>query len=181
MKAIIRILAVGLVCHFSCFAAEPSAPKVSLTVKKQVMDMDHDNIGKQGSVAKKVLTLRVEVTNNSKDSLAGAMLSGTAIIRKAGETKETFDKEPLGKTPVPELRPGGRVTLDVGRIALHEREWRNQKFEESLEEWKVVCMAAGSDIGMAVSSPRFSNLEKLADKPGKGGPANPGRKKKRKP
>jgi len=148
-------------------------------VKKQVIDSDHDLRGRQGSMAKKVLTLRVEITNTGAATLEGATLSGTAIILRAGEGKETFDKEPLGAIPVPELRAGGRVTLDVGRIALHEREWRNRKSEESLEEWKVVCAVGGTDIGMAESSARFSILEKMAAKPGQGGPAKQGHKNRK--
>ena len=116
--------------------------------------------GKQGRVAKKVLTLRAEITNASKAPLEGATLSGTAIILKAGEMKETIEKRPLDETPIPTLPPGGSTTLDVGRIALHEREWRNRKFEESLEEWKVVCVAEGKDIASVESSPRFATLEK---------------------
>jgi hypothetical protein len=178
MKTFFCILAAGFVCLSPSFAVDTPEAKVSLGVKKQVLDSEHDMIGRQGSVARKVLTLRVEITNTGQATLAGATLSGTAIILKAGEVKETIDKEPLGKTPVPELRPGGRVTLEVGRIALHEREWRNRKIEESLEAWKVVCVAAGKEIGMAESGARFSILEERADKSGKGGPANPGRKKK---
>ena len=178
MKTIFSILAASLVCFSPSTAADAPAPKVSLVVKKQVIDSDHDLRGRQGRVAKKVLTLRVEITNTGGTTLEGATLSGTAIILKAGEVKETFAKEPLGAIPVPELRPGGRVTLDIGRIALHEREWRNRKFEESLEEWKVVCTAAGTEIGMTESSARYPILEQKLAKPGQGGPAKPGRKNK---
>lgn len=177
MKTLFRILVASLACHFPSPAADAPAPQVSLTVKKQVVDSDHDLRGRQGSSAKKVLTLRAEITNTGRTPLEGATLSGTALILKAGEVKEALVKEPLAGTPVPELRPGGRVTLDVGRIVLHEREWRNRKFEETLEEWQVVCEAAGKQIGTAESSGRFASMEKMATQPGKAGQGKAKRKK----
>jgi hypothetical protein len=178
MKTLLRILVASLACHLPSPAAEAPAPQVSLTVKKQVIDSDHDLHGRQGSSAKKVLTLRAEITNISQEPVKSATLTGTALILKAGEVKEMLVRQPLAETPVPELRPGGRITLDVGRIVLHEREWRNRKFEETLEEWQVVCEADGKQLGTAESSSRYAGMEKMATQPGKAGPGNAKRKKK---
>lgn len=162
-------------------AADPVKPLVRLEVKKQVLDSDHDLRGRQGSTAHKVLTLRVEVTNTSGAPLEATTLTGDAIVERAKGESETLVKESLGKVELPALKPNERKTVDLGKITLSEVEWRNRKFEESLEEWKVSCLQGQTIVGSAVSSDRFIELEQEAvSRSRKDVPQLPGKKRLRK-
>lgn len=162
-------------------AAEPAKPLVRLEVKKQVLDSDHDMHGRQGSTARKVVTLRVEVANTSSAPLEATTLTGVAIVERAKGESETLVKESLGKVELPALKPNERKTVDLGKITLKEMEWRNRKFEESLEEWKVTCLEGQTIVGSAVSSDRFIELEQEAvSSSRKDVPKLPGKKRLRK-
>jgi hypothetical protein len=162
-------------------AADPAKPLVRLEVKKQVLDSAHDMHGRQGSTARKVLTLRVEVANTSSAPLEATTLTGDAIVERAKGGNETLVKESLGKVEVPALKPNERKTVDLGKITLNEVEWRNRKFEESLEEWKVTCLKGQTIVGSAVSSDRFIELEQEAvSRSRKDVPKLPGKKRPRK-
>lgn len=160
--------------------ADPAKPLVRLEVKKQVLDSAHDLHGRQGSSARKVFALRVEVTNTSSASLESTTLTGEAIVERAKGESKTLVKEPLGKIELPALKPNERTTADLGKITLNEVEWRNRKFEESLEEWKVTCLKGPNIIGTAVSSDRFIELEhEAASRSRKDVPNLPGKKRLR--
>jgi hypothetical protein len=178
MKTIPSLIVAGLACVSLALAADPAKPLVSLTAKKQVLDSDHDLRARRGSVQQKTIALRMEIRNTSTETIDGAEITGHALVMRAKDTAEKLIKEPLGTLKVPELKPNGKVTLELGKIELHEKEWRNRKFEESLDEWQVTCTKTGTEIGKAVSSDKYESLEKDAVQP-KGSQAGPGRKKKR--
>lgn len=140
-------------------AAEPS---VSLSVKKQVVDSDHELGGRQGSRAKKVIKLRVEVTNTGASVVSGAQVSGIALIKRERAVQEKVTREKLAPVALPELKPNARETVDLGNIELHELETRLKKLEQTLEEWKVVCLKDGVELGSAVSGPGFEILDRDA-------------------
>jgi hypothetical protein len=165
MKTMLTILAAGFACIVSAPAAEPAKPLVTLTVKKHVLDRDHDQRGLRGSSEQKSLTLRVEIVNTSPAAIEGAELSGHALIMRAGDFREMLIKESLGTIKVPAMKPNEKLTLELGKIDLREIERRARKFEESLEEWRVVCTRGGVVIAKAESSDKYTSLEKDAKQP----------------
>lgn len=162
----------------STHAADEQKPLVQLSAKKQLLDTDHDSFGKAGSSKEKTYTLRVVIDNNSSKPVEESVLSGTALVSRAGEFKEQIVKESLGEIKVPAMKPNEKITLDLGKIELSEVEWAKRKFEEDLEEWQVVCKKGEVEIGKAESSERYALVEKDAVTHGKQGrdPAKPGRK-----
>jgi hypothetical protein len=165
MKTMLTLLAAGFACIVPAPAAEPSKPLVTMTVKKHVLDSDRDQRGLRGSSTQKSLTLRVEIVNTSPAAIEGAELSGQALIMRAGDFREMLVKEPLGTIKVPAMKPNDKLTLELGKIELREMEWRARKFEESLEEWRVVCTRGGVEIAKAESTDKFTALEKEAKQP----------------
>lgn len=155
-------------------AADPPKPLVTLEVKKQILDTDHDLRGKRGSSREKTLTLRVEIVNTGSTEVAASELAGDALVLRAGDIKEKIVRESLGVLKVPALKPNGKVTLDLGKIKLSEIEWRSRKFEETLEEWQVACTQGAVEIGKAVSSGRYATLAaEVAPPMKKNRPGNP--------
>lgn len=181
MKPASALLALALLLP-GIARAEPAKPLVRLEVKKHVLASTHDLHGRQGSTARKTLTLRVEVTNTSSAPLAPATLTGLALVERAKGESENLVKESLGPVELPELKPNERKTVELGKITLNEVEWRNRKFEESLEEWKVTCLQGQTLVGSAVSSDRFIELEHDAvSRSRKDVPKPNGRKRKQRP
>lgn len=160
MKKLLILLAVGLACISPATATEPPKPLVSLTAKRHLIDSDRDLRGKHGARRDKVVALRVEVVNISATAIEGGELSGVALVTRAGEAREKTVRESLGKLKLPAIKPNEKITLDLGKLQLTEVEWRNRKFEETLEEWKITCSQGETEIGKAVSSDRFAKLEK---------------------
>jgi len=166
MKLLTSILSLGLLLMAGAVAAEPAKPALSLTVKRQLLDSEHDMRGRQGNTQHKTFTLRVEVVNTSSSPIGESTLSGDALVARAGLEKEKIVKESLGTLKIPAMKPNERLTLDLGRITLSEVEWRNRKFEESLEEWKVVCKQGDTEIGKSVSNDRYETLAKEVEPAG---------------
>lgn len=180
MKTLLQSLALGLCCVVSPVSAEPASPTVQLVVKKHLMDSDHDKGGKFGSNSAKTYTFRVEVTNLGNTTLTGAEISGTALVHRSRAMGERVSRESLSAVPVPDLKSRDKVTLDLGRIDIHELELRQREMQESIEEWKVICTKAGSELGNAVSSSKFEALDKEASGPTKEGKRGKGGKGGRK-
>jgi hypothetical protein len=181
MKTMLTILAAGFACIVSAPAAEPAKPLVTLAVKKRVLDREHDQRGLRGSSTQKSLTLRVEIVNTSSAAIEGAELSGHALIMRAGDFREMLVKEALGTIKVHAMKPNEKLTLELGKIDLREMEWKARKFEESLEEWRVVCNRGSVEIAKAESSDKYTSLEKAAKQPeekkrGRGGVNRRGRR-----
>ncbi|MEO5917063.1 MAG: hypothetical protein ABIS50_22735 [Luteolibacter sp.] len=182
MKTLALFLAAGLCGLSNLRAAEPAKPAVTLTVKQQILDTDHDLRGKQGSSRQKTLTLRVEIVNATSALVAESELAGDALVTRAGDANEKVVKESLGTMKVPAMKPNERLTLELGKIELREIEWRNRKFEETLEEWQVTCSQGTVKIGKAVSSDHYATLLKEVVPPAKKkGPVNPKPRKVPKP
>lgn len=181
MKRLISILSLGLLLMSPAGAVEPAKPLVALSVKRQLLDSDHDLRGRTGSSQKKVFTLRVELVNNSSSTIGESSLSGDVLVTRAVGEREKIVKESLGKAKVPAMKPNEKLTIDLGKVTLSEFEWRNRKFEEKLEEWKIVCERDGTEIGKSVSDDRYETLSKeiKADEPK--GPALPPGPMRRRP
>ncbi len=160
MKLLTPMLSLGLLLMAAAGAAEPSKPLVTLSVKKQLLDSEHDTRGRQGSTQKKVYTLRVDVVNVSSSPIGESTLSGDALVTRAIGEKEKIVKESLGTVKVPAMKPNEKLTLDLGKVSVSEVEWRDRKFEEKLEEWRIVCKRDDTEIGKAVSNERFETLSK---------------------
>lgn len=178
MKTLALIFATGLGFLTNTHAAEPAKTLVQLTVKKQVLDTDNESLGRQLRTKQKTYTLRVVIFNNSSKPVEESVLSGIALVSRAGELKEQIVKESLGEIKVPAMKPNEKLTLDLGKIELSEVEWEKRKFEEDLEEWQVVCKMGEVEIGKAESSVHYVFVAKDAvthDKLGRD-PAKPGRK-----
>lgn len=178
MKLFLPLLAITSLFVAPGFAADSPKPLVSVTAKRQVLDSDHDLNGRRGNSGKKVITLRVEITNTTSSPVEASVLSGDALVMRAVGENEKLVKESLGKVEVPALKPNEKKTLDLGKVTLSEVEWAKKKFEESLEEWKVTCTQGQVVIGGTESSDKYADLEATA-KPagGKDGPPGPVKKR----
>ena len=159
---ILPILAM-MVCSV-VFAETPAKPLLGLSVKTKVLDSDSDLRGKRGSSKQKTITLRIEITNTSPTSVESANFSAIALVRRSGDFKERLIKESLGSKKLEALKPNQKITVEIGKIDLHEVEWKARKFEESLEGWQVVCEQNSTEIGKAESD-RYPELEKDAVSP----------------
>lgn len=164
---------------FQAFGEEQAKPFLSLSVKRHLTNTEQGKIGARGEVKDKIVTLRCVITNVSSTIIEGAMLSGDVLMeRSRGENKKIV-KESLAPIKIPEMKPNAEITLDLGKMKLSKVEWRNREFEESLEEWKVVCKKGETVIGKNTSSDKYTSLEKeiKPEKPENNRPANPRQRK----
>ncbi len=136
-------------------AEESVKPLVSLSVKPHVMDTDKNDLGPRSEARSKDYTLRVTIKNVSPAPLEGAELFGVVLVERSAEDKERLTIETLTSLSIPRMSSNETLTLDLGKITLRQVEWRNHKFQEKLEEWKVVCKKEGVTIGEAVSDKNF--------------------------
>ncbi len=168
MKPFLTTLAAAVLLLVPAGAAEPQKPLVTLTVKRQTLDSDHDLRGRRGDTNRKTIALRVEVTNTSQAPVGESALSGDVLVKRITNEQEEIVKEPLDRIKVPAMKPGERLILHLGKIQLSEVEWRKHKFEETLEEWQVTSTLGSAEIGKAVSSDRFETLlEEVVPAPSK--------------
>jgi hypothetical protein len=177
MKTLISAFATAVLLLLPTGAAEPQKPLVTLTVKRQVLDSDHDLRGRGGDTRQKTVTLRVEISNTSQAPVGDSELSGDVLVKRVRNEQEKIVREPLPSIKVPAMKPGESLIFDLGKIELSEIEWRNRKFEEALEEWQVTSTSRDVEIGRAVSSDRHETLSKEAvEISKKDGPDKPRRK-----
>lgn len=165
MKTMALLLTTTLFNFVNLHAAEPPKPALTLSVKRQTVDTEHDMRGRQGDSRQKTIALKVEIVNTGSTTVAESVLSGDALVSRAGDFKEKTVRESLGELKVPAMKPNEKLTLDLGKIQLNEMEWRNRKFEETLEEWQVTCKQGTTEIGKAVSSARYATVLKQAAPP----------------
>ena len=168
MKTIALLLTSIGIAVANLQAAEPTKPLVKISAKPHKLDSDSDLRGNHGKSRQKTITLRVEIVNTGSTELPSSELTGDALILRAREVKERLVKESLGVVKVPAMKPNEKLTLDLGRIELNEIEFRNRKFEESLEEWQVTCSQGSTETGKAVSSERYATLLKELEPAGGG-------------
>lgn len=142
------------------FADEPTKPLVSLTVKRQLLSADKDVKGPRAESQDKEMTLRVEIRNISTSLLEGAELTGDVLVNRAVNDREKIVKELLKAIKLPPLKPNQTVTVDLGNFTLNKHKWHGRTFEETLEEWKVVCKKGETDIGQNLSDEKYNALIK---------------------
>jgi len=174
MKTLTPILAVGLALFTQVSAVEPTVPakpSVTLTVKRHLIDSEHDQKGPRKS-REKTITLRVDIQNVSSSTIEESILSGDVLLMRSVGEREKIVKEKLGIMKVPSLKPNEKITLDFGKFKLNDFQWKQRKFEESLEEWRVVCKKGETEIGKNLSNVRYNTLEKEV-KPNEPGPNRP--------
>ena len=177
MKTLLTTLATAVLLFVPAGAAEPQKPSVSLTVKRQILDSDHDLRGRRGDTSRKTIALRVEISNTSQAPVGESELSGDVLVKRVTDEQEKIVREPLPPLKVPAMKPGESLIFDLGKIQLSEIDWRNRKFEETLEEWQVTSTSGDTEIGRAVSSDRYETLSKeVVATPKKDGPDKPRRK-----
>ncbi|MEO5712399.1 MAG: hypothetical protein ABIT37_02840 [Luteolibacter sp.] len=180
MKTFITLFTVAFLSATTHAAEEPK-PLVTLSVKRQLLDSNHEMRGRQGDTKDKTFALRVEITNTSSTTVTDAELTGTVLVSRSTDVSDKVVKEPLGNLAIAPMKPNERITVDLGKITLREVELRNRRFEEKMEEWKVECLQKQIVIGSAVSSDQFAAKEKQVTPPPakKAGPARqPGKKQK---
>ena len=165
MKLLPLLFAAGMTCIAPTLAADPPKPLLTITAKTHVLDSERDLRGKQGNTRHKSVALRVEILNATSATVAESELSGDFLITRSNDMGQKVVRESLGSLKVPELKPNGKVTLELGHIQISEVETRLRKMEEVLEEWKVTCTQNGVEIGKAVSSARYDTLEKQIPPP----------------
>ncbi len=161
MKTHILSFAVLFGLISGVFAEEAAAkPLVSLTVKRQLLSADKDDRGPRSESRDKEMTLRVVIKNLSDTTLEGAELTGDVLINRAGEDNERIVKEMLKSLKLPPMKPNENLTVDLGKFTLTKVEWKRRTFEETLEEWKVVCKKGETNIGENVSDKNYDVLIK---------------------
>ena len=160
MKTMALLITLTLSGLVNLQAADAPKPMLTLSVKRQTVDTEHDMRGRQGNTRQKTLALKVEIVNTGSTTVEASVLTGDALVSRAGDFKEKIVKESLGEIKVPAMKPNEKLTLDLGKIRLDEVEWRNRKFEEILEEWQVTFSQGSTEIGKAVSSTRYATLLK---------------------
>lgn len=165
MKTLPFLFAASLACLTPGIAAEPQKPLVTLSVKRHTLDSDRDMIGRGGSNRQRTVALRVEIVNTSSTPVAESELSGDVLVKRAKNETEIVVKEALDKLKLPAMKPNEKLTLNLGKIVLHELEWRNRKFEEELEEWQISCTQGTTEIGKTTSSDNYQKLLKDATVP----------------
>jgi hypothetical protein len=182
MKLYLPLLAITCFFPTAGLCADAPEPLVSVSAKRQVLDSDHDLKGQRGSSGKKVITLRVDITNTTSSPIEASTISGDALILRAIGENEKLVKESLGKVDVPALKPNEKKSVELGKITLSEVEWGKKKFEESLEEWKITCTQGQVVIGGTESSDKYADLEATAKAAGdKDVPAGPRKKRFKRP
>jgi hypothetical protein len=82
------------------------------------------------------------------------------LINRAGEDNERIVKELLKSLKLPPMKPNENLTVDLGKFTLTKVEWKRRTFEETLEEWKVVCKKGETNIGENVSDEKYNVLVK---------------------
>jgi len=183
-KSIMSIAALTMAFALTSqiFAEEVAKPLLSLSVKRHLTNTEQEKIGPRTEVKDKIVTLRVIISNVSSTVVDGAMLSGDVLLERTLGDHKKIVKESLAPIKIPEMKPNASVTLDLGKIKLSKVESKYREFEESLEEWKVVCKKGETVIGKNTSSDKFTTLEKeiKPDKPGDDRPSNPRQRKLRK-
>ena len=143
------------------FAEEAATkPLVSLTVKRQLLSADKDDRGPRSESRDKEMTLRVEIKNLSNTTLEGAELTGDVLVNRASNDNEHIVKELLKSLKLPPMKPNENLTVDLGKFTLSEVKWHGRTFEETLEEWKVVCKKGEANIGESVSDKNYDVLIK---------------------
>lgn len=150
----------ALVSLISTGFSEEKKPLVSLSVKSHIMGTDKDNMGPRSEARSKDITLKVTIKNTSSAVLEGAELTGDVLVERSADGKERMIREVLKSVKIPKMSPNENLTIDLGKITLNQVEWRNQKFEEKLKEWKVVCKKGDENIGEAVSDENYKILVK---------------------
>jgi len=158
MKTFITLFTAAVLSATQLYAEEPK-PLVSLSVKRQLLDSNHEMRGRQGDTQNKTFALRVEITNTSSTTIIDAELTGVVLVSRSTDVADKIIKEPLGKLTIAPMKPNERLTMDIGKITLREVELKNRKFEEKMEEWKVECVQKQIVIGSAVSSDQFAARE----------------------
>ncbi|MCE2959702.1 MAG: hypothetical protein ACK46A_08190 [Akkermansiaceae bacterium] len=145
------------------FAEEATKPSVSITAKRQTLDASHDR-GVHSESSDKEVTLRVEIRNVTNETLEGAELTGEVIINRSKNEKERMVVEELKSIKLPAMKPNERLTVDLGKIILNKARWKNRTFEETLEQWKVVCKKGEANIGENLSDKNYDGLVKEMEK-----------------
>ncbi|BCX49527.1 hypothetical protein HAHE_34350 [Haloferula helveola] len=151
MRTFSALALSAIAAALPCTAIETAKPLVSISVKQQTLTADHDRNGRFGDRSEKTVTLRVEIRNSSRSQLEDVKLSGIALVVREGERSETVRRHELAAVELPAMKPNEKVTVDLGKIVLSEYEWGGSKTEESLEEWKVVCMQGDKEVGSEVT------------------------------
>lgn len=145
------------------FAEEATKPSVSMTVKRQTLDANRDR-GVHAESSEKEVTLRIEIKNVTNETLEGAELTGEVIINRARNEAERMVVEELKSLKLPAMKPNERLTVDLGKIILNKARWKNRTFEETLEQWKVVCKKGDANIGENLSDKNYDGLVKELEK-----------------
>ena len=145
------------------FAEDAAKPMVSLTAKRQLLSTDRNGGGRSES-SDKDITIRVEIKNLTNTTLEGAELTGEATLNRSINDNEKIVIESLKSLKLPPMKPNEKLTVDLGKIVLNKVRWKKRTFEETLEEWKVVCKKGEANIGENVSSEKYDALvEKMKE------------------
>ncbi len=152
------LIILGIIVGAS--AEEAAKPMVSLTVKSQLLSADRDIRGQRSAPKDKEMTLRVEIKNLSDSTLEDAELTGDVILSRSVNEEAKFVQELLTSLKLQPIKPNEKITVDLGKFTISKVKWHCRSFDETLEEWKVVCKIGGANIGEKVSTDKYVYLVK---------------------
>ncbi len=139
-------------------AEEAAKPLVSLIVKSQLLSADRDIRGQRSAPKDKEMTLRVEIKNLSDTTLEDAELTGDVILSRSVNDDAKIVQEVLTSLKLPAIKPNEKITVDLGKFTISKVKWHCRSFDETLEEWKVVCNKGDANIGEKVSTDKYGYL-----------------------
>ncbi len=150
------LIILGIIVGAS--AEEAAKPLVSLIVKSQVLSVDKDIRGQRSAPKDKEMTLRVEIKNLSDTTLEDTELIGDVILNRSVNDDAKIVQEMLTSLKLPAIKPNEKLTVDLGKFTISKVKWHCRSFDETLEEWKVVCHKAEANIGEKVSTDKYGYL-----------------------
>jgi hypothetical protein len=139
-------------------AEEVAKPLVSLTVKTLLLSADRDIRGQRSEPKDKEMTLRVEIKNLSDTTLEDAELTGDVILNRSVNDDAKIVQEVLTTLKLPAIKPNEKITVDLGKFTISKVKWHCRSFDETLEEWKVVCNKGDANIGEKISTDKYGYL-----------------------
>lgn len=154
---ILRALVIlGMILGVS--AEDAAKPLVSLIVRSQVLSAEGDDRGARSKSKDKEMTLRVEIKNLSDTTLEDAELTGDVILNRSVHEEAKFVQELLTSLKLQPIKPNEKITVDLGKFTISKVKWHCRSFDETLEEWKVVCNKGDANIGEKVSTDKYGYL-----------------------
>ena len=91
-------------------------------------------------------------------TLEDAELTGDVILNRSVNEEAKIVQEALTSLKLPAIKPNEKITVDLGKFTISKVKWHCRSFDETLEEWKVVCSKGEANIGEKISTDKYGYL-----------------------